>query len=287
MSRQAGLARSPNRRKGSAVGMICDMEMEVDFDDLTEEDLWDYLTQKCSHQLKMSEAPMKSIFAEITLNMSTKDANSRTIDLWRQWYEVKEKYQVAADFATDKGKKLLRQSTVSKLWPANVKTRVFNKLRDVDAEAERIRNSDKEFFDYMVRIASEQERSFSFNGSGNKRSFEDYVDSDDEYRPYRARKLFKRGPRGGNRDHFGDPISRRGGFNGQGRGGYGRGRGGHFQGNGRGDHLKNQNWRFIPNPESNSNGGLASTSEGKSDQPPKTLKCYKCGGNHRVGSVPK
>ena len=168
----------------SLLHMICDMEMEVDFDDLTEEDLWDYLTQKCSHQLKMSEAPMKSIFAEISLNMSIKDANSRIIDLWRQWYEVKEKYQVAADFATDKGKKLLRQSMVSKLWPANVKTRVFNKLRDVDAEAERIRNSDKEFFDYVVRIASEQERSFSFNGSGNKRPFEDYVDSDDECRPH-------------------------------------------------------------------------------------------------------
>src|SRR5204863_7582098 len=127
--------------------------------------LCDYLTLKCSHRLKISDARMKSSVAEITLNMSIKDSNSGIIELWRQWYEVKEKYQVAADFATDKGKKLLRQSMVSKLWPANVKTRVFNKLRDADAEAERIRNSDKEFFDYVVRIASEQERSFSFNGS--------------------------------------------------------------------------------------------------------------------------
>jgi len=31
---------------------------------------------------------MKSIFAEIALNMSIKDANSRIIDLWRQWYKV-------------------------------------------------------------------------------------------------------------------------------------------------------------------------------------------------------
>jgi len=45
--------------------------------------------------------------------------------------------------------------------------------------------------------------------------------------------------------------------------------------------------RFLPNPDGNSYGGSASTSEGKVDQPPKTLKCYKCGGNHRVAVCPK
>jgi hypothetical protein len=140
--------------------LIAEMELETPANEITDEDLWTWLKKKANVQLRKNEQPFKTIFKEIRINNSLRGAASRIDDLWKQWYTVREKYQVSDEFATSKGKKLFRSQMASKLWPDKVRKRVEDKLEDVDQLSRDIRQSDKKFYDYVKSVTEEVERVF-------------------------------------------------------------------------------------------------------------------------------
>jgi hypothetical protein len=126
--------------------------------------------------LKKEDASLTSIFQELKFDRSIPDACDRIADLWSQWYSLRKKYQVADEFATERGRKLFRKEMSSRLWPSNVKERVLAKLEGLDKEANEIREDDRNFFDFVVLVAEENQRVFkASNMEKQPRKFESGV----------------------------------------------------------------------------------------------------------------
>jgi hypothetical protein len=144
----------------SLLQFICEMELGIEVDALTDEMLRSFLETRSRSKIDNLDGVV-TVFKEININTKISSASARIADLFAQWYLIKEKYKITNEFNTSEGKKVFRREMASKLWPTFVKNRVEKKLKDLDAMAEKIRSDDREFYKYVESVALENERSFA------------------------------------------------------------------------------------------------------------------------------
>ena len=183
--------------------LVGDMHLEKDVDQVTSEELWEWLKNRAHQQLVKSDQPKKVLFDKIRMGTSLKSAAARIDNLWRQWYEVRANNQEQHEFATAKGKKIFRTQMAAKLFPDKVRSRVQAKLEDADQLAQEIRDDDKKFYDYVRGVAEEVERVFLTQIDHPKRERSDTSGNDPgNNRPFKKRRLSNQPP-GGNPNNSG------------------------------------------------------------------------------------
>jgi hypothetical protein len=117
------------------LSFICVFELKKNVDEVTDQEILDYLGNMGSEVLKEADATRRGVFKEIRIKQSIQGAVARIADLWTQWDTVEKKYKLQEEFQTSEGKKLFRKEMAKALWPASLKNRVERKLKGLDTEA--------------------------------------------------------------------------------------------------------------------------------------------------------
>jgi hypothetical protein len=90
----------------SILEMLCDLEFDrISKEDVSDAELKSFMERRAGNILKKEDATLTSIFHELKLDQTIPDACDRIADLWSQWYAIRKKYQVAEEFATERGRK--------------------------------------------------------------------------------------------------------------------------------------------------------------------------------------
>jgi hypothetical protein len=138
--------------------MLWDLEFErISKEDVSDAELKNFMERRAGNILKKEDATLTSIFHELKLDQTIPDACDQIAGLWSQWYAIRNKCQVAYEFATERGRKRFRKEIAAKHWPSDVKERVLAKLEGLDKEANDIREDDRNFFDFVVLVAEESQ----------------------------------------------------------------------------------------------------------------------------------
>ena len=144
---------------------ICEMDLDIDIDEITDQDLLDYFKDLLRMSTEYVGANIERLFESVSMP-NREDVPSlefRVRNLWSSWIEARNTHQVEQMFATKKGKKILRARIVEKLKPLGLKTRVQLKLEDLSPDAEDIRKNDKLFYKYLLKAARDVQQDFELN----------------------------------------------------------------------------------------------------------------------------
>ena len=144
---------------------ICEMDLDIDIDEITDQDLLDYFKDLLRMSTEYVGANIERLFESVSMP-NREDVPSlefRVRNLWSSWIEARNTHQVEQMFATKKGKKILRARIVEKLKPLGLKARVQLKLEDLSPDAEDIRKNDKLFYKYLLKAARDVQQDFELN----------------------------------------------------------------------------------------------------------------------------
>jgi hypothetical protein len=162
--------------------MLCELELNgVNPNEVTDEELKNFLSSRAGLILRKGDATLISIFKELAYDMKIADAADRVADFWSQWYAIRKKYNVSEEFNTERGRAVFRKQMSDRLLPVFVKERVQS------AEAEAIRIDDKKFFDYVREVAEESQRVHG-QSSTEKKAFSSYHDYSKGESKFKKRK---------------------------------------------------------------------------------------------------
>ena len=146
--------------KTSIIQTICEMHLEIEEDELDDELLKCTLEKMSGCMRNSGDHQMSFVFADIQMDKSIGSAELRVADLWSQWYEAREKYNVKNQFKEKKGKKIFRREMTKRLWPESLRWQVDDALNGITEEDMLIRQNDKMFYDYCIDRAVEVDKSF-------------------------------------------------------------------------------------------------------------------------------
>ena len=167
--------------------MICEMELSVSVDQLTNELLEEYLSLVVSTSKADSDHSLCYVFEEIEINKDIKDVKFRIGDLWHQFIAAKNKYKVKDQFSSKKGKKIFRREMAKKLWPNSLKWAVQEVLDGISERSTEIKNDDKAFYRFCIERAKQVDYHHQLNVRHRKRK-PDNNDDDDNQRTTKFRK---------------------------------------------------------------------------------------------------
>ena len=117
--------------KESIIETICDMHMDAEPHELTDEMLQNKLEEMSGCSRDSGDHQMQFVFKDIVMDRSIRDPGMRISDLWSQWYEARKKYRVKDQFKEKKGKKIFRREMTSKLWPDSLQWQVDEALKGI------------------------------------------------------------------------------------------------------------------------------------------------------------
>ena len=78
----------------SVLSLICELHLQIPEDEVTDDQLWAFLKDKCNQRLLESDEPIVSVFDEIDIDRSIKEAGARIENLWSHWYKIRGKYKL-------------------------------------------------------------------------------------------------------------------------------------------------------------------------------------------------